>query len=147
MTIAGSCFAAFLLAFLVRSLNRGPKRAYTALLLFAVLCMTVMAGGCLNEQSGGDQTVSKNLLSYSVPVEITNAGEMPALAFELALYVDDEKSMTKTIDRLEGGASITEDFPLVVTKGTHRIRAIVDEKKKIEDSRRDNNVDEITFEF
>jgi subtilase family serine protease len=147
ITIAGSCLVALLLALVVLSLNGGSKRSHAALLLSAVLCVAVMASGCLNEQSGGDQTLSKNLLKYSVPVEITNEGEMPAMTFELSLYVDGEKSVTKTIDGLEGRASITEDLPIVVTKGAHSIRAVVDEKNKIEDSRRDNNVDEITFEF
>ena len=87
------------------------------------------------------------MLSYSVPVELRNDGEMPAMNFDLSLYVDGEKSVTQTIDRLDGGASVTKELPIVVTEGTHRIRAVVNEKNEVIESRRDNNVDEITFDF
>ena len=87
------------------------------------------------------------MLSYSVPVELRNEGEAVAMNFELSLYVDDEKSVTKEIDKLEGGAVVIEKLPTVVAEGKHRIRVVVDEKNVVEEFRRDNNADEITFDF
>jgi len=87
------------------------------------------------------------MLSYSIPVEIKNEGEAAAMNFELSLYVDGEKSVTKKIDELEGGEFITEELSIVVAEGKHRMRAVVDEKEVVKEFRRDNNADEITFDF
>jgi len=35
----------------------------------------------------------------------------------------------------------------VVTEGKHSLKAVVDETNEIKEPRRDNNVDEIIFEF
>ena len=88
-----------------------------------------------------------SILSYMVPVELKNDGEAPAMDFDIYLYVDGEKSVTKTIDTLAGGEAITEELSLVVAAGKHSIRAVVDEKNEVDELRRDNNEDEITFVF
>ena len=116
------------------------------LLVFIVLGVTLMLSGCVDEQPV-DEKPCESMLSYSVPVELKNEGEVTAMNFELYLCVDGEKSVTKRIDTLEGGASVIKELPIVVAEGTHSIRAVVDEKKEIKESRRDNNVDESAFEF
>ena len=134
-----------LLVFLPRRVNR--RKLPDIILIFAVLCVALMICGCVDEQPGDEKPSGGSMLSYSVPVELRNDGEMPAMNFDLSLYVDGEKSVTKTIDRLDGGASVTKELPIVVTEGTHSIRAVVNEKNEVKESRRDNNVDEITFDF
>ncbi len=67
--------------------------------------------------------------------------------FPLSLYVDGERSVTKTIAKLEGGKTIVEELPITVTKGEHHLRAVADEKGVVKEFRRDNNEDEITYDF
>jgi len=115
-------------------------------LIFAILSVTLILCGCVDKPTTEEQ-IGGDAVSYSVPVEIKNECEAAAMNFELSLYVDGEKSITKKIDRLEGGASVIEKFPVAVTEGKHRIRAVVDEKGVVKEFRRDNNEDEITFDF
>jgi subtilase family serine protease len=117
------------------------------LLLVAVLSVALVTCGCVNKQSGGEEPVGGGMLTYSVPVEVTNEGEMPAADFALALYIDGEKSAITTIERLEGGASFTANFPIAVTEGTHTLKAVADERNELQETRRENNIDEIRFEF
>jgi len=117
------------------------------LVILGLLSVALVTSGCLDVHSGGDAPANGDLLRYSVPVEVTNEGEMPAADFELALYLDGEKSAITTIDRLEGGASVTKTFSLAVTPGPHRLKTVVDEANRMKEPRRANNVDEITFTF
>jgi len=84
------------------------------------------------------------MLSYSVPVELRNEGEAVAMNFELSLYVDSEKSVTKEIDKLEGGAVVIEKLPTVVAEGKHHIRAVVDEKNVVVKNLFTLSADEVT---
>ncbi len=122
----------------------GNKRSPLGILMFVILSVALILSGCVDKQTKEEQP---GMLSYSIPVEIENKGEATAINFELSLYVDGEKSVTKRIRELEGGKSIVEKLPIVVAEGKHHIRAVVDEKKEVEESRRDNNEDEITFDF
>ena len=133
-----------LLAFLSR--NRKRRKLPLVLLIVVVLSGALMLSGCVDKQTVEEKTGGR-MLSYSVPVELENEGEVTAMDFELSLYVDGERSVTKKIDTLEGGASVIKKLPIVVAEGTHNIRAVVDEKNEIEDYRRDNNADEITSDF
>ena len=145
--IAGGGLIAALLSSLIVLSRTGKKgRLPAVLLIFSVLCAAMILSGCVDKQPVEEKS-GGSMLGYSVPVELRNEGEMPAMNFELSLYVDGERSVTKKIDTLEGGASVIKELPIVVAEGTHRIRAVVDEKNEIEDYRRDNNVDEITFDF
>jgi len=126
--------------------NRKKGKLPLALLILAVLSVVMILSGCVDKQPV-DEKPSGSMLGYSIPVELRNEGEMPAMDFELSLYVDGERSVTKKIDTLEGGASVIKELPIVVAEGKHHIRAVVDEKNEIEEVRRDNNVDEITFDF
>jgi subtilase family serine protease len=115
--------------------------------ILGLLSVALVTSGCLDAQSGGEAPASGGMLKYSVPVEVTNEGEMPAADFALALYIDGEKSAITTIDRLQGGVSVTKTFSIAVTAGPHSLKAVVDEANKIKEPRRANNVDEITFTF
>lgn len=145
--IAGGGLIAALLSSLIALSRRGKKgRLPAVLLIFSVLCAAIVLSGCVDKQPVDEKSCG-SMFCYSVPVELRNEGEMPAMNFELSLYVDGERSVTKKIDALEGGASVIKKLPIVVAEGTHSIRAVVDEKNEIEEVRRDNNVDEITFDF
>ena len=87
------------------------------------------------------------MVCYLVPVEIRNDGEAAAMEFMLSLYVDGERSVTKTIAKLDGGKTIVEELPITVMKGEHLLRAVVDEKGVVKEFRRDNNEDEIAYDF
>ncbi len=140
-------FLGVLPVLLILLARRHGSRLPGMLVIFGLLSVALVTSGCLDAHSGGDAPASGDLLRYSVPVEVTNEGEMPAADFELALYLDGEKSAITTIDRLEGGASVTKTFSLAVTPGPHRLKAVVDEANKMKEPRRANNVDEITFTF
>ena len=136
------------LMFSVKSWAIRRKRLPSGILIFVILCVALILCGCVDKQTKEEQPgAGGGMLSYSIPVEIENKGEAAALNFELALYVDGEKSVTKKISELEGGQSIIEKLPIVVVEGKHHIRAVVDEKKVVEEFRRDNNEDELTFDF
>jgi len=143
----GVIFIPFLFVF---SLWNGRRRKFSSGvsfgLIFVILSVALILCGCVDKPTTEEQ-IGGDMVSYSVPVEIKNEGEAAAMNFELSLYVDGEKSVTKKIDRLEGGASVIEKFPVAVTEGKHRIRAVVDEKGVVKEFRRDNNEDEITFDF
>jgi hypothetical protein len=134
------------LMFSVKSWAMRRKRLPSGILIFVILCVALILCGCVDKQTKEEQP-GGGMLSYSIPVEIENKGEAAALNFELALYVDGERSVTKKISELEGGQSIIEKLPIVVVEGKHHIRAVVDEKKVVEEFRRDNNEDELTFDF
>jgi subtilase family serine protease len=87
------------------------------------------------------------MVHYLVPVELRNDGEASAMEFMLSLYVDGERSVTKTITKLDGGKTIVEELSITVMKGEHHLRAVVDEKGVVKEFRRDNNEDEITYDF
>jgi len=144
--VAGGGLIAILSSLLFLSRRRKKARFPVVLLIVVVLSVALVLSGCIDKQPAEENTVG-SMLSYSVPVELRNEGEKPALAFELSLYVDGEKSVIKKIDALEGGASIIQELPIVVAEGTHSLKAVVDETNEIKDSRRDNNVDEIIFDF
>ncbi|MEA2032237.1 MAG: DUF3344 domain-containing protein [Euryarchaeota archaeon] len=119
-------------------------------LIFVVLTVALILSGCVDKHPVEQETeagTGTSMLSYSIPVEIKNEGEAAAMNFKLSLYVDGEKSVTKKIDKLEGGEFITEELSIVVAEGKHSIRAVVDEKGVVKEFRRDNNADEITFDF
>ncbi len=145
--IAGGILVAVCSSLVALVRNTTRRKLPVVLLIFSVLCVSLMACGCVDEQPGDEKTSGGGMLSYSVPVELTNEGEMCAEDFELSLYVDGEKSEIKRIDILEGGASVTKDFTIVVAEGKHSLRAVVDENNVVKDTRRDNNVDEIIFDF
>ena len=148
LTVGSGVFGALILAVLLSRRRDTRKRAMpVALLLVAVLSVALVTCGCVDKQSGGQAPVGGGMLKYSVPVELTNEGELPAADFELALYIDDEKSAITTIEQLEGGTSFTADFSIVVTEGTHILRAVADERNELQETRRENNVDELTFAF
>jgi subtilase family serine protease len=145
--VAGGGLIAIFSSFLFLSRRRKKARFPVVLLIVIVVLSAALAlSGCVDKQPAEENTVG-SMLSYSVPVELRNEGEKPALDFELSLYVDGEKSVIKKIDALEGGASAIQELPIVVVEGTHSLKAVVDEKNEIKDPRRDNNVDEITFDF
>jgi len=146
------------LMFIVIRIPRDIKKEKlpVVVLIFVILCATLFLSACVDkhpvEQKTGAGTgagvgTGTSMLSYSIPVEIKNEGEAAAMNFELSLYVDGEKSVTKKIDTLEGGEFITEELSIVVAEGKHSIRAVVDEKDVVKEFRRDNNADEITFDF
>lgn len=135
-----------LLMFITMPWNGKRRKLSSGVLIVVILTAVLILSGCVDKQPIVEQP-GGSMLSYSVPVELKNEGEAAALDFELYLYVDDEKSVTKKIDKLEGGESITEKLSIVVPEGKHRIRAVVDEKNVVEEFRRDNNEDEITFDF
>ncbi|MGC9444153.1 MAG: DUF3344 domain-containing protein [Candidatus Methanospirareceae archaeon] len=150
MLAAGfAVLGALLVAVLSLARRRKTKKCALPLVLVlgAVLSVALMTCGCVDEQSGGQEHVGGDMLKYSVPVELTNKGELPAADFELALYIDDEKSSIITIERLEGGTTRTTDFSIVVTEGTHTVKAVADERNELQETRRENNVDELTFAF
>lgn len=154
-------FAIMLIPWLMFIVIRIPKdikkeKLPVVVLIFVILCATLFLSACVDkhpvEQKTGAGTgagvgTGTSMLSYSIPVEIKNEGEAAAMNFELSLYVDGEKSVTKKIDALEGGEFITEELSIVVAEGKHSIRAVVDEKDVVKEFRRDNNADEITFDF
>jgi subtilase family serine protease len=126
--------------------NGKRRKISSVVLIFVVLTVALILSGCVDKQATEEQRGGM-VLSYSVPVEIKNEGEAAAMNFELSLYVDGEKSVTKKIGKLEGGASVIEKLPIVVVEGEHRMRAVVDEKGVVKEFRRDNNEDEIAFDF
>lgn len=128
------------------SMPRQRRKRYAGIFILVILCATLFLSGCVDEQSGEEQP-GWRISSYMVPVELKNDGEAPAMDFTLSIYVDGEKSVTNAIDKLEGGEAITEELSLVVAAGKHSIRAVVDEKNEVDELRRDNNEDEITFVF
>jgi subtilase family serine protease len=143
----GGLLVAILLSLLFLSKRSKKARFPGVLLILVVLSAALVLSGCVDKPPADGENTVGSMLSYSVPVELKNEGETPALEFELALYVDGEKSVIKKIDALEGGASVIQELPIVVEEGTHSLKAVVDETNEITDSRRDNNVDEITFDF
>ena len=139
-----------LLPLFVCILWNGKRRKISWGLIFVVLTVALILSGCVDKHPVEQETeagTGTSMLSYSIPVEIKNEGEAAAMNFELSLYVDGEKSVTKKIDKLEGGEFITEELSIVVAEGKHSIRAVVDEKGVVKEFRRDNNEDEITFDF
>jgi len=140
-------FLSVLPLLLVLLARRHGSRVPGVLVIFGLLSVALVTSGCLDAQSGGEAPASGGMLKYSVPVEVTNEGEMPAADFELALYLDGEKSAITTIDQLQGGAAVTKTFSLAVTPGPHRLKTVVDEANRMKEPRRANNVDEITFTF
>ncbi|RZN43447.1 MAG: DUF3344 domain-containing protein [Methanophagales archaeon ANME-1-THS] len=144
MTIAGGGLLLGILSVFMMRPGRCKKRRLSTLLV--VLCLALLITGCVEERVG-EEHPRVRMLSYSVPVEIKNEGEAMARNFELSLFIDGEKSVTKEIEKLEGGASVLEQFQIVVAEGTHSIRAVADEKRAVQESRRDNNDAEITFAF
>ncbi|TAL41029.1 MAG: hypothetical protein EPN89_19480, partial [Methylovulum sp.] len=117
---------------------RKRRRAF-----FTVLIMLALSfSGCVNNEKP-----QENVLSFSIPVEVTNNGETAAQNFDITLYVDGEKSTTKYITALEGGTSTIEKLSIAVGRGDHIIHVVVDEKNNVRESREDNNTDEITYTF
>ena len=110
--------------------------------LAVLIIIAISLSGCLNNEKP-----QENLLSFSIPVEIINNGEAAAQDFDVALYVDGERSTTKHITVLEGGTSTIEKLSIVMGRGDHDIRVIVDEKSSVSEIREDNNTDEITYTF
>ncbi|MGB2841332.1 MAG: DUF3344 domain-containing protein [Halobacteriota archaeon] len=135
-----------LLMFITMPWNGKRRKLSVCVLIFVIISAVLILSGCVDKQPI-EELPGGSMLSYSVPVELKNEGEAAAMNFEFSLYVDGEKSVTKKIDKLEGGESITEKLSIVVPEGKHRIRAVVDEKNAVEEFRRDNNEDEITFDF
>ncbi len=146
-------FAIMLIPWLMLIVIRIPRdikkeKLPVVVLIFVILCATLFLSACVDKQPVEQKTgTGTSMLSYSIPVELRNEGEMAATNFKLSLYVDGEKSVTKKIDELEGGTSVIEKLSIVVVKGKHSIRAVVDEKNDVKEFRRDNNEDTITFDF
>jgi subtilase family serine protease len=128
-----------ILGVLIPSIFMARKRWRAFFVISLVLALSF--SGCVNE------THRENALSYSIPVEITNNGEAATQAFDVSLYLDGEKSTTKHITAMDGGASTMEKLSITVERGDHRISVIVDEKNNVQESREDNNADEITYNF
>lgn len=126
-------------------IHRNGRSKKLTLLILGILTAALILSGCVDTQTADSR--AEDIVSYLVPVEITNCGEAAAMEFTLSLYVDDERSVTKTIDMLDGGKTIVEELPITVTKGEQHLRAVVDEKGVVNEYRRDNNVDEITYDF
>lgn len=124
---------------------RNGRSKKLSLLILAILSAALILSGCVDTQTG--DTTDGDMVRYLVPVELRNEGEAAAMDFPLSLYVDGERSVTKTIAKLDGGKSIVEELPITVTKGVHLLRVVVDEKGVVKEFRRDNNEDEITYDF
>jgi subtilase family serine protease len=124
---------------------RNGRSKKLPLLILAILSAAFILSGCMDTQTG--DTTGGDMVCYLVPVEIRNDGEAAAMEFMLSLYVDGERSVTKTIAKLDGGETIVEELPITVTKGEHLLRAVVDKKGVVKEFRRDNNEDEITYDF
>jgi subtilase family serine protease len=142
----GALISLIALSLVLLPVKRRSGKLHVILLISVVLSLALILTGCVDEQAGEERTRG-SMFSCSVPVEIRNEGEAMALNFELSLYVDGEKSVTKELEKLEGGASVLEKLQIVVAEGKHSIRAVVDEKREVKESRRDNNEDERTFDF
>ncbi len=146
--VVGALLVLLLVLLLLSRRRATSKRPLpVVLLLVAALSIALVTCGCVDEHSGGEEPADSGMLKYSVPVELTNEGELPAADFELALYIDGEKSAITTIERLDGGTTFTTDFSIVVTEGTHTIKAVADERNELQETRRENNVAEITCAF
>jgi subtilase family serine protease len=124
---------------------RNGRSKKLPLLILAILSAALILSGCVDTQTG--DTTDGDMVRYLVPVELRNEGEAAAMDFMLSLYVDGERSVTKTIAKLDGGKTIVEELPITVTKGVHLLRVVVDEKGVVKEFRRDNNEDEITYDF
>ncbi|HDS46282.1 MAG TPA: DUF3344 domain-containing protein [Methanomicrobia archaeon] len=149
LAVGAGLLGALLLALLLsrRGVTRQRAMPVALLLVVAVLSVAVVTCGCVDKQSGGQAPAGSGMLKYSVPVELTNEGELPGANFELALYIDNEKSAITTIERLEGGTSTIVAFSIVVSEGTHTVKVVADERNELQETRRENNVDELTFSF
>ncbi len=121
------------------------RRKKLPIMILAILTAALIFSGCVDTQTGDSR--GGDMVHYLVPVELRNDGEAAAMDFPLSLYVDGERSVTKTITKLDGGDAIIEELPITVTKGEHHLRAVVDEKGVVKEFRRDNNEDEITYVF
>ncbi len=130
--------AGVILGVLVPFIARKRWRAFFAV----IIILTLSFSGCVS-----NETPQENVLTYSIPVEIMNKGEVTAHNFDITLYVDGERSTTKHITALEGGASTIEKLSIAMRRGEHRIRVVADEKNSVRESKEDNNTDEITYTF
>jgi subtilase family serine protease len=83
-----------------------------------------------------------------LPVTVKNVGGNNATAFSVTIYLDGEKIATRAIgDGLAAGEGVLSDIPIQTTRGSHRVRVVADEERKVMDRNRANNMVEGTYAF
>ena len=103
-----------------------------------------------------DEYVTSNKLiarePHKIKVEVKNEGCVPAVGFDVALYVNKSYNATyselipgfpvrKTTSRLDPGVSREEDFPWTpMEDGFYRVKVVVDEDKKVRELNEENNI-------
>lgn len=85
---------------------------------------------------------------YTMPVMISNHGGSDAPPFDITIYLDGEKTVTKTLESgipAEGTQQV--DITLYTSPGRHCVRIVADEAARISEQDRSNNVFDQTIDF
>ncbi|OPX73552.1 MAG: hypothetical protein A4E38_00029 [Methanoregulaceae archaeon PtaB.Bin108] len=92
-------------------------------------------------------TTSGQFATYTLPIEIRNAGGSDATSFTVTISLDGEKVAQVEIPGISSGDSVQEKVSLHTTPGTHTIVVIADEKGMLPELERENNRAEARYEF
>lgn len=122
--------------------GRNPKitRSLAPILLVAgIVSLTVLSVPV---------AASDNPASYILPVNVCNQGGSATPSFEITLYLDGEKTLTKTVEPgLAAGESRRIELSIYASHGPHIVRIIADESGKVTKKDTTANVFESAIEF
>ncbi|HDR72436.1 MAG TPA: DUF3344 domain-containing protein [Methanoculleus sp.] len=141
--IIGAALPLASLLFSRRRPHRGDKML--SVLACALILITVMPPPvALISPATGQDTSALSLL----PVTVTNLGGSDASSFQLSVYLDGERVIKKEYPAgLKAGLSERSELPLFTSPGSHALRVVIDEEKRVKDADRSNNMAEATYVF
>ena len=133
---AGVAIAAGLIA-----LRPPGKRRAMAMLLLPVVLLPVPAIVALQASATADAGASL------LPVTISNTGGSDAPAFDLAVFVDGQRTVVQGISGIEAGNATRLEIPLYVAPGKHHVRAVADWGGVVREASESNNMAEADYDF
>lgn len=129
----------FVTAAIIKHRSRGPG----GLLITIVICTAFLSPVLFSAPAAAE-----GLVSYTLPLTVTNNGGSDAPPFEITIYIDGEKTaVTPVPDGIPAHASRQIPAQLYITPGSHTVKVVVDESGKISGSGAPSSVAEGVYAF
>ncbi|OPY28394.1 MAG: hypothetical protein A4E28_01566 [Methanocella sp. PtaU1.Bin125] len=113
----------------------------------AVLLATALALAPASLPAASMATARADTGASLLPVTITNEGGSDAPAFDLAVFVDGQRTVVQGIDSMEAGNVTRLEIPLYVAPGKHHVRAVADAGGTVREASESNNMAEADYDF
>jgi hypothetical protein len=125
----------------------GKRRAMAVLLPVAVVLSAVLALTLYSPPSSSLAIAQGGAGASLLPVTISNTGGSDAPVFDLAIFVDGQRTVMQRIDGVGAGNETKLDVPLYPAPGRHHVRAVADAGGVVREASEANNMAEADYDF